>query len=345
MFTIAVLEPGKVDFVELPEPNPGPYEVKIKTKVCTLCNATDRKLIAGHFPGIDKYPILLGHESVGEVVAMGEKVRSFKMGDHVVGGLLLKPTAPGYYSGWGGFSEYTVATDHLAMTEDGVADEKHGWTEVNEIQLPVTKKIPVEAAVLLCTWREVYAGIDDFNLKKGDSIVIFGAGPVGLSFIKFAKLLGLSFVGLVEPIPKKRKLALDFGADAVFEPNSPELAALPSRFGRKLDAVIDAVGNENIINAAMPLIKLAGSICVYGVIDKPVIQIDKSKAPYNFNLLVHQWPTRFREAAAQEPLVKWIQEGKISHHDFITEEFPINKINEAISYSNTGKGLKTLLRF
>jgi threonine dehydrogenase-like Zn-dependent dehydrogenase len=345
MFTIAVLEPGKVGFVELPEPTPGPYEVKIKTQVCTLCNATDRKLISGHFPGIEKYPLLLGHESVGEVVAVGEKVRNFKMGDRVVGGLLLNPTAPGYYSGWGGFSEYTIAMDHQAMIKDGVADEKHGWGEVNEIQLPVSKEIPVEAAVLLCTWREVYAGIDDFYLKRGDNIVIFGAGPVGLSFVKFTKILGINFVGVVDPMPQKRQMALQFGADAAYEPNSPELASLSAKFGRKLDAVIDAVGSESIINAAMSMIKMAGSICVYGVIDKPLIQLNKAPGPYNFNLFIHQWPTRYREAAAQEPLVTWIKDGKIDHREFITAEFSIHDINQAIAYSNTGEGLKTLLRF
>lgn len=345
MFTVTVTEPGKVDFAELPEPIPGPYQVKVKTEVATLCNATDRKLIAGHFPGIEKYPLLLGHESVGTVVAAGEKVRHFKMGDRLIGGLLLNPTAPEYQSGWGGFSEYTIAADHMAMVEDGVADGEHGWAEVNEIQLAVTKEIPLEAAVLLCTWREVYAGIDDFNLQKGNRIVIFGAGPVGLSFVQFTKLLGLNFVGVVEPVAAKREMALHFGADAVFEPESPELAALPTRLGGKLDAVIDAVGNEKIINAAMPLIKMGGSVCVYGVIDKPALQIEKGKAPYNFNLLVHQWPTRYREAAAQEPLVQWIQEGKIRHADFISAEYPIREIDEAIAYSNTGKGLKTLLRY
>lgn len=345
MLTVTVIEPGKVGFTEMPEPVPGPYEVKVKTEVCTLCNATDRKLISGHFPGVDKYPLLLGHESAGEVVAVGSKVRNFKMGDRVIGGLIFSPTLAGYYSGWGGFSEYTIAMDHLAMLTDGVADEKHGYAEVSEIQRAVSKDIPIEAAVLLCTWREVYAGIDDFSLKKGDSIIIYGAGPVGLSFVKFTKLLGLNFVGVVDPIPEKRQLALHFGADAVFEPNSRELTDLHLKLGQKLDAVVDAVGHENIINSAMPLIKMAGSICVYGVIDKPVLQMDKSKAPYNFNLLIHQWPTREREASAQEPLVKWIQEGKLSHKDFISAEFPIKKINDAIDYSNTGKGLKTLLRF
>lgn len=348
MFAVAVKWPGKVELVEIPEPEPKQYEVKIKTEISTLCNATDKKLIEGHFPGINKYPLILGHESAGKVVSVGEKVRNFKKGDRIIGGLMLNPPDSDYSSGWGGFSEYNLAADHRAMVEDGVNDKEHGWTEVHEIQNKVTQSIPIEAAVLLCTWREVYAGLSDFNIINNDevdNILIFGAGPVGLSFVKFLKNLGIKFIGVVDPLEIKRKMALKMGADKVFAPNETELKNLPVYLGNKLDAVIDAVGNENIINTAVSLIKMAGSICVYGVIDKPVISLNKSTGPYNFNLLIHQWPTRSREIAAQKPLVKWIKEDKVNYKDFITAEFPIAKINDAIDLLKKGKDLKILLRY
>ena len=52
-----------------------------------LCNATDSNLIAGHFPGADQFPMALGHENVGIVIEVGSKVRNFKVGDRVIGGL------------------------------------------------------------------------------------------------------------------------------------------------------------------------------------------------------------------------------------------------------------------
>ena len=60
---------------------------------------------------------------------------------------------------------------------------------------------------------------------------------------------------------------------------------------------------------APPLVRMAGSVCVYGVIDTHSVLLEKIRGPYNFNLLIHQWPTRSREAAAQEPLCAWIAEG------------------------------------
>jgi D-arabinose 1-dehydrogenase-like Zn-dependent alcohol dehydrogenase len=345
MFSVAVVEPGKVELVQIPKPEPAPYEVRIRTEVACLCNATDRKLVEGHFPGVEQYPLLLGHETAGVVDALGAKVRNFKRGDRVIGGLLLKPTDPGYASGWGGFSEYVLAGDHQAMVEDGVATPENGWLEVYEIMRAVPPDIPVEAAVLLCTWREVYAAFGDFDLKPGQDILIFGAGPVGLSFVKFARLLGLNYIGVVEFLAEKRQKALQMGASETFAPDDPAVEGLVQKRSRPLDAVIDAVGKESIINAALPLVKLGGAVCVYGVIDQPVIQLEKHRGPYNFNLLVHQWPTRFREAAAQEPLCAWIRDGTLSHTEFLSAEFPVGQINQALDLSRSGQPLKTLLRF
>jgi Zn-dependent alcohol dehydrogenase len=343
MFTVAVPAAGKIELVEIPCPEPGPYEALVRTEAACLCNATDRKLVDGHFPGVETYPLLLGHESAGIVEAVGAKVRSFKVGDRVIGGLLLRPTDPAYASGWGGFSEYTLAGDHQAMIEDGVALPEHGYAEVFEIMRTVPQDIPVEAAVLLCTWREVYAAFGDFNLHAGQDILVFGAGPVGLSFVSFARLLGLRSIAVVEFQAEKRELALRMGASEVYSPE--EMESVRSKWAGRLDAVIDAVGRESVINASLPLVKMGGSICVYGVVDQPVIQLHKYEGPYNFNLLVHQWPTRFREAAAQEPLCEWIRQGKISHSDFLSVEFPIQQISAAFENSRTGKPIKTLLRY
>ncbi len=270
MLAVAVTEPNQLKIVEVPDPTPGPYEARIRTEVACLCNMTDRKLIEGHFPGVEHYPLLLGHETVGIVDAVGEKVRNFKVGDRVVGGLLLNTTDPAYGSGWGGFSQYTLAGDHQAMIEDDLATPERGWFEVYEIMRAVPRSIAVEDAVMLCTWREVYGAFDDFNLKKGDNILIYGAGPVGLSFVKFARLLGLNEIYSVDRYPNKRQKAMEMGATATFEPDRPEFRRFLDQRKRSFDAVIDAVGKEEIINGALPLVKMGASICVYGVIDTPI---------------------------------------------------------------------------
>ena len=345
MRAVAVIEPGKVEVVDLPDPTPGPYQARVKTEAALLCNATDGKLVAGHFPGVEDYPLILGHEGAGIVDAVGEKVRNFKVGDRAIGGLVFEFGDPQYASGWGGFCGYTLANDHDAMVADGVADEAHGWFECYEIQRPVAPDIGVEAAALLCTWREVYGGFGDFNLQEGNDILVFGAGPVGLSFLVFGKLLGLGYIGMVDPLEHKREKALAMGADAVFAPDDPGIGKLPDERAGPLDAVIDAVGNPAITGAALPLIKMGGSICIYGVIAEPAITVEKGKGPYNFNLTMHQWPTRSRERAAQEPLCRWIREGKISPGDFLTHEFSVEQIGDALDAVASGQVIKAILRF
>ena len=120
MRAIAVVTPNQVELIQLDPPKPGPYQALVKTDVACLCNATDGKLVTGHFPGVDKYPLVLGHEGTGMVQEVGEKVRNFKPGDRVIGGLLFDFSDPKYASGWGGFCDLTLANDHMAMVEDGV---------------------------------------------------------------------------------------------------------------------------------------------------------------------------------------------------------------------------------
>lgn len=345
MRAVAVIKPGTVDVLDLAPPAPGPYQALVRTDVAALCNATDGKLVAGHFPGVDRYPLVLGHEDTGVVQEVGAKVRNFRPGDRVIGGLLFEFSDPKFASGWGGFCEYTLVNDHDAMVADGVADAAHGWFECYEIQRAVDPDIPAEEAVLLCTWREVLGGFGDFQLTAGDDILVFGAGPVGLSFVKFARLLGLGWVGVVDPVEQKRQRALAMGADVAYTPDDPALADLTRQRGRPLDAVIDAVGHPPIINTALPLIKLGGSICVYGVIAAQELNVRKGVGPYNFNLYIHQWPTRRREREAQQPLSQWIREGKLRASEFVTHEFRVEQVREALAAVQTGDVVKCLLRY
>jgi len=343
MRAIVVKKPGELSVAEIACPAPGPYQALVRTEVAALCNATDCKLIDGHFPGVDAYPLALGHEGAGIVCETGKKVRSFAVGDRAIGGLVFQFAEPGLSSGWGGFCEYTLVNDHDAMVADGVADAAHGWFECYEIQRRVDADIAPEEAALLCTWREVYGGIGDFGLKPRDRVLIFGAGPVGLSFVTFCKLLGLGWVGLVDPLPHKRERALGMGADAVFSP--AELEAEAGRLAGSLDAVVDAVGSERVVNAALPLIRLGGTVGVYGVLSAPALTVEKARGPYNFNLIVHQWPTRWREREAQAPLCQWIREGKLSASQFVTHAYPVEHIADAVAAVRAGDAVKCLLRY
>lgn len=346
MRTVAVTAPGKVEIIDTMKPSPGPYQALVRTEFACVCNSTDSELVHGRFPGMeDSFPFALGHESVGVVEEIGPKVRNFKVGSRAVSGLLFDLQDEAINSGWGGFCDYVLANDHEAMVADGVATGEHGWFECYEIQTPLADDIAPEDAVLLCTWREVLGAFRDFHLKPGDDVLIIGGGPVGLSFVKLGRLFGLGWIGLVDRHPEKRLLAEKFGASATFDRDDPGIAAIPESRG-KLDAVIDAVGKPEIINSGLPLIKRGGSIGVYGVYaNVKEFTVGNSLADFNYNLYIHQWPTRLYEKEAQGPLCDWMREGKLSASDFITHRFSIDDIADALAAVEKRKVIKALLEY
>ena len=340
MKTISVTAPGQIEIIETAIPTPGPYQALVKTEFACLCNSTDSELVHGRFPGMEEaFPFALGHESVGTVVKTGDKVRNFQPGQRAIGGLVFD--FENLATGWGGFCEYTLANDHEAMVQDGVANEENGWFEVYEIQTPLPDDIPPQDAVLLCTWREVLGAFRDFHLKPGDKVLIFGAGPVGLSFVKLGRLFGLGWIGIVDRHPEKQAKALEFGADAVFDRDDPAITELSN-----LDAVVDAVGRTELINTGLPLLKRGGSLCINGVLaGLKDFSIDNSLGDFNYNIFMHQWPTRLYEKEAQDQLCDWMREGKLLATDFITHRFPIEEISSALQAVAERKVIKALLSY
>ena len=344
MKCVVVTKPGSIEIREVDKPAPGAYQALVRLETAALCNATDSKLYEGHFPGVENYPLVLGHETVGIVETIGDQVKSFKTGDRVIGGLLGVFSDPALYSGWGGFSEYILVHDHDAMVAAGIADDAHGWFDACEIQNAVPEGIPADEAVLACTWREVLGSFRDFRLAPGKKVIVFGAGPVGLSFVKLGKLYGLGQIDVVDPLPEKRRFAQLMGADAVYTPEAVQSEDFLARERRAYDTVIDAVGLEAVVNAGLPLLKMAGDLCVYGVMTKNPA-IDLSKAPYNFDLHIHQWPTRSEERAAMKTLSQWISEGKLKASDFVSHRFAMEQIADAFDAVKRGEVIKALLTF
>ena len=86
-------------------------------------------------------------------------------------------------------------------------------------------------------------------------------------------------------------------------------------------------------------LKMAGRLCVYGVLSENKFTFDKSAAPYNFSVLMHQWPTREKEARAHEPLCNWVKEGVLVPDDFITHSFDINDVEKAFEEENVMTGV------
>lgn len=84
---------------------------------------------------------------------------------------------------------------------------------------------------------------------------------------------------------------------------------------------------------------------MYGVLTEDTVTLNKLTGPMNFNLFLHQWPTRDFEAAAQDPLCGWIREGKLRWEDFVTGEFGIDDFSAAYAASQDRLSVKTVVRY
>lgn len=345
MKAVVMETPGRLTVRDIPAPQRGPYDALVRMEIAAICNSTDSKIAAGHFPAFDTYPTTLGHEGVGTVVEVGQKVISYQVGDRVLNACTLQTGVEGLASGWGTMAEYALAGDFAAMAADDVCDEEHGYDGLYETQKVIPADVPSRQAILLSTWREVYSSFSDFDFTAGQSLLIIGGGPVGLSFVYLAKQFGLAPVCLTTRSQWKLDKANILGAEAVFATNEHMVERAKALRPDGFDFVIDAVGSPAVINQALQLVKSDGTIGVYGTVPEDSLTLAKGKAPYNWKLVMHQWPDYSKEAAAHEPLCQMIREGRIAADEFITHELPFAEVAEGFERIRQNQALKVLLHF
>ncbi len=343
MRALVVDENGVLSVKEFPKPVCEKNKAIVKMLSCGVCNGTDMKLIHRAFKNFDTYPAILGHEGVGEVVEIGENVKNLKIGDHVLLPF-LENEIDGHYPAWGAYSEYAVVGDEQALTQEGQGLGTEGYAECYSAQTVLDKEIdPVDASMII-TFREVLSAIKRFGFQENKAIAIFGAGPVGLCFTRFCKLLGLKTIITMDVVDSKVEEAKNMGADYAFNSMNVEVEQEIRKIcPGGVDYVVDAVGINQLINQAMGLIKDHGKICCYGISPKLSMELDWSKAPYNWSLDFVQWPSKVEEAEAHAQIVSWIQLGVLDPKDFISDVIAFDNIIDAFKMIEEKKAKKKIV--
>jgi L-iditol 2-dehydrogenase len=326
MKTLVVNANGELQVREIPIPRFNSKQALVKTISCGICG-TDSTLIKSRFKGFPKdvYPVMLGHEGVGQVVEVGSEVTGFKIGDVVL--LPFNDPDEELYgslgSAWGAFSEYGVINDKACYKDNEIP-------EVAYAQQIVPADIdPVDSAMLV-TLREVLSNINYFGIEEKDSVVVFGSGPVALTFVKLMQLKGIKSIIGIARSEEKKKLLRENGATTVFNNREVDIEqCVRGLFPDGVKYVLDAVGSTEIINQAMSLICHRGEILCYGVPGDNQMQLDWSKAPYNWKINFQQMPSKLEESKAYDQLLEWIREGKIVLKDFISDYFKFENVLEA----------------
>jgi L-iditol 2-dehydrogenase len=338
MKAAVVVKPGVLEVREVPDPIPGPYDILCELLYGATCTGTDLHLIDAVFPWPPVYPAILGHESIGRVIASGAKVKNFRVGDLVsrVGAPAL-PQA-GLDICWGGFAEYGIGRDHWAMRKDGLPSQEWAPYRVNQV---IPEDIDPRSATMIITWRETLSYLTRMGLKTGNSLLVIGSGGNGLSFVTHAANLGASPVVMVGSQPRKES-ALKAGASHFIDfrdlDRSTQLAEIsPHGF----DFVIDALGRKGSVQESLSQVRRYGTFGVYGVDDfgQAVIDPFRARGPFRWN------PNEYDEAETHAAVVDAILSGKLDASIWmdVNQPYPLEKIGEAYTALRKKEKIKALI--
>lgn len=328
MRAFIVNKDGSTEIREIPKPRYNSRQALVKTVACGMCG-TDVKMLHRTFKGFPEsvYPIILGHEGVGEVVEVGADCKTFHVGDKVFLPFVDPDPElyPGMGSGWGALSEYAVVCDPAADYPEGAEIPECAYA-----QTVLDPELDPIDAVMIITFREVLSNIRYFGIRPDSSVVVFGCGPVGLTFIKFLSLCGVKEITAIDIIDEKLESAKAHGATHILNSKNVNVEEEIHRlYPDGVDYVLDAIGAPFVVNQAMALIKDRGTVLVYGVPEKEEITIDFSKASYNWRVIFQQMPRKAEEGAATEQIMEWIKSGQLVIKDFISDYFKFEDSVEA----------------
>lgn len=319
---------------ERADPVPERGEVLVKVKACGICG-TDVHIFHGNYQV--KYPLIPGHELSGEVCAVGEGVTGISVGDRVAvdpnnacgqcsycrqGRVnLCKNLNPIGVTRDGGFAEYCrVPAVQIYLLPDSVSFEQGALMEP-----------------LACALR----GIQMAEIAPGDTVAVLGSGTMGGLLLQLARTSGGGKMFLSEPIPKRREIALSFGADLTVNPLEDDVhQALLSLDPDGADVVFEAAGLAVTAEQSLQLAKRGGKVIFFGVVS-PTEKVEVSPYLINENELTIRGS--FNNPLTNSRALELIASGRVSVEPYISHRFPIEQFEEAFSLFGKPEAFKILI--
>jgi 2-desacetyl-2-hydroxyethyl bacteriochlorophyllide A dehydrogenase len=254
---LVYLGPGRMELQEAPDPAPGPGEVVIASRASAICGSDlhgFREASPRRIP-----PLVMGHETVGEIAEVGDGVADSRIGERVV----LKPivscgTCASCLEG---------AINHCASGRLVGRDLPGGFAE--RFAVPASAAVPIDTDVTdeVATLTEPLANavhVAARAIRGGDRVFVIGAGPIGLLMAKAALLYGAARVLVTDPVDERLLLAEAQGAETIAG-DDPAATVLGATDGEGADLVIDAAGFEATWAMGLKAVRTGGRIYEVGL--------------------------------------------------------------------------------
>lgn len=334
MRAAVVSAPGIWSVEEVPDPTPGPMEVVVEVDRCGVCG-TDLHVLAGEHASA-LFPVIPGHEFSGRVVALGEGVREPGLGTLVaVDPMVFCGHCRECRSGW---TNLCANGGGLGTTSDGAFAR---YVAVAAAQCePVPDAVPPEWAALTEPLACVVHGMDRIGPVVGADALVLGAGPIGLLMTGML-VLGGARVDVVERRPDRLAVASAFGAART----AKDVAELDGPGGQAPEGdrdgwqvVVDATGNAASLQAALELVRRAGTFAVFGV---PAAAATVVWSPYRIfsHELTIVGSNSVRNSFGRALAV--LASGAIPAAELLDKPVPLEGIETAFRRTREGTGLKS----
>jgi len=249
---------GRWEIREIPQPMPGPNQILVKMHASGICY-TDVHQTLGHIPGA--FPRVLGHEPVGEVVAVGPGVTSRKVGDRVGVGWIQKTCGRCEWCARGR-NMFCPGQQSTGMELQG------GHAEFMPMYADATLLIPVgvsyeQAAPIFCAGYTVWSGLRWAKPLPHERIAVLGIGGLGHLAIQYAKAAGFETIA-VSHSPDKDKLTRELGADEIVR-DGKGLAAVGGA-----DVILSTTNSTKSMTDSIQGIRPDGRFVIMGVDADPI---------------------------------------------------------------------------
>ncbi|GIF13368.1 zinc-dependent dehydrogenase [Actinoplanes teichomyceticus] len=336
--------PGDVRFEDVPEPEAGPGEVKIRVRNCSTCG-TDVKISKFGHHHIHP-PRVMGHEIAGEVVTVGDGVEGWAAGDRVQviaaipcgecgecrrGRMTICPNqvSMGYHFE-GGFAQYMVVPKEV-LKVDGL----------NRIPDGVTFAEASVAEPLACALNAQNLA----RVGEGDDVVVIGSGPIGCLHVRLARARGAARVFLVELSRQRLEMAADLvkpDAAICAGETDPVEEILKLTDGRGADVIITAAASGKAQEQAIQMAARQGRISFFGGLpkDKPTITCDSNLVHYRELTIVG---ANGSSPAHNKQALDLVATGAVPVADLITHRLPLDGAIDAFGIVERGEAIKVTI--
>lgn len=301
-----------------------PTDAIVKVTTSTICG-TDKHIRHGGMPEVEPGRII-GHEFCGEVVETGAAISKFKKGDKVAVSCVTQ-CMDCYYCRRGQYAQCTSGSWIFGYMIDGCQADyvRVPYADSGMYLIPesLTDEDVLFVGDILSTG---YFGAENGNIQPGDTVAVFGSGPVGMCAMATAHLWGPARVVAVDIDDSRLAFAKKQGwADFGLNPNEVDVVQALQDFtgGRGADVTIEANGFEPTFKGAVAGVKAGGTVSLIGVFEKPQILEMNKLWIRNITIkmgLVHA--NRIPE------LIDLIKEGKLNMKPLITHTLPLSEVAE-----------------